>query len=237
VDLKLRFIRNEDSFSLLGATKATKIKVNDLTLDVRRITYDPALADALENKMSSTPAVYPITSGKIKTHIITSGRQTERVSQIFRGKLPKQIIIGFVDSGGPDGNINRNPFKFANFGINHFQAYVNGEPILAQSFKPDFANDSYMRLYRHALDNLGCYESKNPLDITYEELKENSCFFAYDMSPDLCNLYHQHGTQSGVFDFEVSFTTATTHNITAIIYGSFHEVVMIDKNRGVTIVE
>jgi hypothetical protein len=94
-----------------------------------------------------------------------------------------------------------------------------------------------MREYRWFLDNLGCYESKNPLDVTYEEFKTNSCFFVYDMSPELCNLFHQHGHQSGIFDFDVGFDTALTKNITAIIYGSFHEVIMIDKSRNVTVVE
>jgi hypothetical protein len=40
-----------------------------------------------------------------------------------------------------------------------------------------------------------------------------------------------------MFDFDVGFKTALANNITAIIYGSFHEVVMIDKNRNVTLVE
>jgi hypothetical protein len=237
VEMRLKFIRSDDSFSLLGATKAVKIKVNELSLDVRKITLDPQLTDSIERELSNTPAIYNITSGKIKTHIITTGRQSERVSQIFRGKLPRQIIIGFVDSGGSDGNINRNPFKFANFGINSFQGYINGEPITPQPFKPKFSTDSYVKEYRWFLDNLGCYESKNPLDVTYEEFKSNSCFFVYDMSPEWCNLFHQHGNQSGVFDFDVGFETALTKNITAIIYGSFHEVVMIDKSRNVTIVE
>ena len=94
-----------------------------------------------------------------------------------------------------------------------------------------------MSEYRWMLDNMGCYESKNPLDISYKEFGTNSTFFAYDLSPELCNLYHQHGNQTGVFDFDVGFKTALTNNVTAIIYGSFHEVVMIDKNRNVTIVE
>jgi hypothetical protein len=239
VELKLRFIRHEDSFSLLGATKLAKIKVKKLTLSVRRLSADPQLTDGIEQKLSSNPAIYPVTNSKIKTYIISQGRQTERVSQIFRGKLPRQIIIGFVDSKGVDGDVAKNPFIFNHFGINYFQAYINGEPIKPHAFKPDFSNDvdSYMELYRWFLDNMGCYESKSPLDVNYTEFKNNSCFFAYDLSPELCNLYHQHGNQSGVFDFDVGFKAALDQNVTAIIYGSFHEVVMIDKNRNVTIVE
>jgi hypothetical protein len=237
VELKLRFIRNEDSFSLLGAEKQAKIKINNLKLSVRRISTDPQITDAIEQKLSSTPAIYPVTNSKIKTYIISSGRQSERISQIFRGKLPRQIIIGFVDSRGVDGNITKNPFKFENFGINYFQAYINGEPIRPQAFQPDFENSNYVTEYRWMLDNLGCYDSKNPLDVSYKEFGTNSTFFAYDLSPELCNLYHQHGNQSGVFDFDVGFKTALASNITAIIYGSFHEVVMIDKNRNVTVVE
>ena len=103
--------------------------------------------------------------------------------------------------------------------------------------EPSLSSTTYMSEYRWMLDNMGCYESKNPLDVTYKEFGENSTFFAFDLSPELCNLYHQHGNQSGVFDFDVSFKTPLTNNVTAIIYGSFHEVVMIDKNRNVTVVE
>jgi hypothetical protein len=237
IELKLRFIKNEDSFVLLGAEKLGKIKVNNLKLSVRRISIDPSLTDGIEQKLQTTPAIYPVTNSQIKTYIISSGRQTERVSQIFRGKLPRNIIIGFVDSRGVDSNITKNPYKFENFNINYFQAYINGEPIRPQAFQPDFENKSYMTEYRWFLDNLGCYDSKNPIDITYQEFGTNSCFFAYDLSPELCNLYHQHGNQTGMFDFDVGFKTALANNITAIIYGSFHEVVMIDKNRNVTLVE
>jgi hypothetical protein len=237
VELKLRFIRNEDSFSLIGTDKQAKIKVSKLRLSVRRISVDPHLTDAIEQKLASNPAIYPVTNSKIKTYTISSGRATERVSQIFRGKLPRQVIIGFVDSKGVDGNITKNPFKFEHFDLNYFQAYINGEPIKPQAFQPDFTAGSYMSEYRWLLDNMGCYESKNPLDITYQEFGGNSTFFAYDLSPELCNLYHQHGNQTGVFDFDVGFKTALTSNVTAIIYGSFHEVIMIDKNRNVTIVD
>jgi hypothetical protein len=237
IELKLRFIRNEDSFSLIGAEKQVKIKVNKLNLTIRRITVDPSLADRIEHKLSTTPAIYPVTKSQIKTYIISQGRQTERVSQTFRGKLPRNIIIGFVDSRGFDGNIAKNPYKFENFGLNYVQAYINGEPIRPQALQPDFENKSYMTEYRWLLDNLGCYESKNALDITYKEFGTNSFFLAYDLSPELCNLYHQHGNQSGVFDFDVGFKEALTANVTAIIYGSFHDVVMVDKNRNVTIVE
>ena len=72
----------------------------------------------------------------------------------------------------------------------------------------DFENKSYMTEYGWFLDNLGCYDSKNPIDITYQEFGTNSCFFAYDLSPELCNLYHQHGNQTGMFDFDVGFKTA-----------------------------
>ena len=143
-ELKLRFIRNEDSFSLLGAEKQAKIKINNLRLSIRRISLDPQITDGIEEKLSSTPAIYPITNSKIKTYIISSGRQTERVSQIFRGKLPKQIVIGFVDSRGVDGNITKNPFKFEHFDLNYFQAYINGEPIKPQAFQPDFTEGLYM---------------------------------------------------------------------------------------------
>jgi hypothetical protein len=112
VELKLRLVRNDDTFSLLGTTLQTKIKIHKLHLTIRRIKLESAVSVGFEKTLLTKPAVYPIANSKIKTYTIQSGIQSERISQIFRGILPRQIIIGFVNSKAADGNIDANPFVF-----------------------------------------------------------------------------------------------------------------------------
>lgn len=236
VELKLRFVRNDDTFSLLGTTLSTKIKIHKLHLTIRRVKLDPIVAAGFEKTLQTQPATYPIANSKIKTYTISSGIQSERISQIFRGNLPRQIIIGFVDSKGADGNISGNPFKFEHFNNNYFNCYINGEPIIPRAFQPDPTNTNFWREYRWFLDNTACILSNQTHGITYDEFTTNSFFYVLDLSPDLCNSFHIHQPITGTFDMHVAFKAALTKNITAVIYATFDEKVIID-NSGEVIVE
>ena len=235
VELKLRLVRNDDSFSLLGTTLTTKIKIHKLHLTVRRIKLDPIIAASFEKTLQTQPAIYPIANSKIKTYTVSAGLQSERISQIFRGPLPRQVIIGFVDSKGADGNINANPFTFEHFTNNYFNCFINGEPIVPRAFQPDPTNNNFWREYRWFLDNTACLLSNQTHNITYEEFVSNSFFYVFDLSPDLCNSFHIHQPMSGTFDMQLGFKTALTKNLTAIIYATFDEKITIDKNGEVLI--
>ena len=65
-DLHLKFIRNDDTFSLLGP-KAIKytIKVLSLKLLVRKVKVEPSVHQAIESQLASTPAIYNITRSNI----------------------------------------------------------------------------------------------------------------------------------------------------------------------------
>ena len=235
VDLKLRFIRNDDSFSLLGSSLVAKIKIHKLHLTLRRIKLDPIISAGIEKTLQQTPAIYPIANSKIKTYTLQSGIQSERLAQVFRGQLPRQIIIGFVDSKGVDGNINANPFVFEHFNNNYMNCFINGEPIVPTAFQPNPETKNFMREYRWFLDNTACTLSNPTHNITYKEFIHNSYFFVFDLSPDLCNSYHVHEQISGTFDVHVGFKSPLSKNITCIIYATFDEKIVIDKDGDVTV--
>lgn len=235
-DIKLKFIRSDDSFSLLAATVLAKIKFNKLELKVRRITLDPSVANAIETKLSHTPAVYPIVSSKIKQFLINSGVQNQVLSQVIRGKIPRSFLVGLVASKAFDGHVSKNPFKFEHFGTNYLNAFLNGEPIVPTVFQPDFSDTSTqsVKLYRWFLDNIGLQQNVSN-GITFEEFKTNSTFFAFDLSPDLCNNIYLHGIENGTIDLHLGFSAALTENVTCIVFASFDEIITIDKNRNVLI--
>ncbi len=233
--LKFKFVRSDDTFSLISDTLKAKIKVNDLKMSVRRITIDPGISAAIENRLEKEPAVYPVVQSKIKTVLINSGIQTINISQIIRGPLPRSIIIGFVSSKASDGHINQNPYCFKNFDLNYFNPYLNGEPIITTPFRPDYSKGDCVREYQWFLANTGCKESYSN-DISLEDFKANSCFYSLDLTADLCNNFYLHPTESGTFDMHIGFKANLTENLTCIIYSSYNEFILIDKNRNVTVV-
>jgi hypothetical protein len=234
--VKLRFIRNEDKFSLLCSTLKAKIKIHKLRLTVRRVTIDPSISSAVEQKLrQGDVCLYPVASSKIKTHLINKGHTNEIISQVFSGKLPRTIIIGFVKDKSYHGSVDTNPFVFENFGLNYLNLLVDGEPINSSPFQPDYEGNDAIREYRWLFDNIGLYHVRTN-GLTYEEFKSNSNFYAYDLTPDLCNSFDMHGNQNSTLDLHIGFKTALAENVNCVVFATFNEVVTIDADRKVNIV-
>ena len=235
-EIKLKFIRNSDTFSLLGDTLQAKIKFHELKLMIRRVTVEPTIASKIEDAINKTPAIYPITQSKIKTFLIPKDVRQERISNIFRGVLPRSIIVGFVTTDAANGAINANPFKFEHFKLNHFQMYINGDPLLTEAFQPDFANLKFFREYRWFMDNLGWAHDKESNGVTMEEFKTNTFFLPFDLSPDLSNGATLSQLKEGSLDVLVSFNENLAQNVQMIVFATFNELLLIDKDRNVTLV-
>ena len=235
-EIKLKFIRNSDTFSLLGDTLQAKIKFHELKLMIRRVTVEPTIASKIEDAINKTPAIYPITQSKIKTFLIPKDVRQERISNIFRGVLPRSIIVGFVTTDAANGTINANPFKFEHFKLNHFQMYINGDPLLTEAFQPDFANSKFFREYRWFMDNLGWAHDKESNGVTMAEFKTNTFFLPFDLSPDLSNGATLSQLKEGSLDVLVSFNENLAQNVQMIVFATFNELLLIDKDRNVTLV-
>lgn len=235
-EIKLKFIRNSDEFSLLGDTLQSKIKIHELKLLIRRVTVEPTIASKIEDAINKTPAIYPITQSKIKTFMIPKDVRQERISNIFRGVLPRSVIIGFVSTDAANGAINANPFKFENFNLNHFQIYINGDPHLTEAFQPNFKQLNFYREYRWFMDNLGWAHDKDSNGVTLEEFKTNTFFLPFDLSPDLSNGATLSQLKEGSLDVLVSFEENLPKNIQMIVFATFNELLLVDKDRNVTLV-
>lgn len=233
--IKLKFIRNDDTFSLLGATAGPKIKIHNLYLNLRRVTLDQKLHERNEKQLETTPAYYNITQSKIKTYVINSGTQSLTIPNIFRGNLPRSLMFGFVDARGFNGTISVNPFKFENFKLKYVNLKKNSEPVVGTVFQPNFSSGNYIREYRFFMDNIGIAHDNGTNSISPEEWAKNSNLWVYDLTPDLCNSFHLHKTETGNIDLDIAFEDATTKNIQMIVYASFNEAVLIDFERNVTI--
>ena len=107
---------------------------------------------------------------------------------------------------------------------------MNGAPVPARVFQPDFANGKCVREYRHLCDNIGIYHENESNMITFDSFKSNLAFFCYDLSPDQCNSYHHHIDQTGFVNLDLQFKEALAQNITVIVFATFNETVKIDAS-------
>ena len=232
VELKLKLIRNEDKFSLLSANGGFKIKFKTLQLKVRRITLAPEIANAIENNLSKEPAKYPIALSKIKTFAINSGNSSVHVSQIINGKLPRSFFFGFVATEAFDGKIDRNPFMFKHYDISQLNVYINGEPIHPIALQPKWENFGCLPEYTRFLDNIGMHQTHTN-GISLNDFKSNTCLFCYDLSPDLCNSFYKHPIERGIVDIAATFSKPLPCNVYLVLFSTYDELVLIDKDRSV----
>ena len=228
--LKLKFLRNDDKFCLLSATDTWKMKINSLKLYTRKITVSQSIIEQHQTLLKASPCIYPLAQSKIKTFVINQGISSTTIANIIRGKLPRSIIICMVKSDAFNGSFETNPWLFQPFGVKYFGLKVNGMPIPSSALQPDFEKGNSMREYRHFLDNIGVQHDNESNMITPEKFARNSCFFAYDLTPDLCHSFHSHTPNSGYIDLDLQFGQPLAQNITLIAYASFNEYLTIDYN-------
>ena len=236
VELKLKLNRADDNFALIQAAAGTAhIKFHKLLMHVRKVTLDPKITTAIETKLSNTPAIYPVTASKIRTHMLPAGSSNYTVNQIVRGKLPRSFMFCIMESDRFDGGFKENSFYFNNNNCNSIQVLINGDVIHAAPMTPDWTDNIYLKEYRWFLDNIGLHQNYSN-GITADEFKTNSCFYCYDLSPDLCNGFYKHGLEQGVIDLRLGFKAALAKNHTLLFFASFEEAVLIDKDRQITVV-
>lgn len=242
VELKLKLIRNADNFSLLGASSLHdkyQIEVSNLRLSVRRVKIDPIVMAKQEIELKTKMAMYDITQSKIKTFMVQANTTTINFPSIIQGNLPQGIIFGFVTDAGFNGKIEGNPFCFSNHNVNSFNLKINGVPVVPTPFTPSYVTKklNYAREYRWLMDNTGIQHENETNSISRKEFLSNSNFYAYDLTPDLCNGFHKHETKTGNMELAISFEEQPPNNLYLIAYASFPSAIAIDHLRNVTVLE
>jgi len=178
----IKFIRNDDNYSLMSATSIAKIAIKDLKLTIRKVKISEDEQRKCEMTLQKEPAIYPITQSKIKTFLISSGIKTTNITNILNGILPQQIIIGFLSHTSFNGNVNSNPFFFRHFNLNYLNLKINGKPVHPKPLQPDYSAGDYLREYRLLFQNTGAHHGNFCLDIKPEDFVNNCNFYPFDFT-------------------------------------------------------
>ena len=141
IHMKLKFIRNNDSFVILSndAANKYKIKLLDLYVEFRKLVVDePILRRELQLFDSGKPYLVHFTQGKLMVNTIPKARMSYYQPDLITGVLPKQIIIGFVKHGAYNGSYGTNPYIFENLKIRSLVFNVNGVNSPPDEYEPDY---------------------------------------------------------------------------------------------------
>ena len=112
VKVKVRLVRNKDSFFLMSgeANPSYKVKLISAVLLVRKVQLSPSVFLAHAKALECGLAKYPIKRVVRKTYTISAGNLDGNHEQLFTDQLPSRLIIGCVDNDALNGNCIKNPF-------------------------------------------------------------------------------------------------------------------------------
>ena len=236
VGMKLKLTRSNDSFSILSKTNTDLyVKIHSLNLYVYRMQVNEHIRKLHDNMFSKKNALFPITKSVCKKYTIPSGLSSANQPNIVHGKLPRQIVIGFVKADALNGSYSLNPFHFDHFDCSFVALRVNGLQIPAKGYRPDFTNNIVRRELRALYDNIGVNTAGDDsgCNINVDDFVGGFTLFCFDLTPDRCNGFHFHESRTGTIDLEILFNKPLNEAITVLCYTAGETVVAITKERNI----
>ena len=233
-DLKIRLYRAPKWFGLtVGGENPTndtyKVKLTDLKLEMRKILPFGFVQANFLAALKRKPQLLPYPSTRIRTYVVPDNVTSQTFSNIVNGRMPRNIIIGFLNTQAYTGSVQKNPFNFHHFNVNNLSLRINGQSYPSTAFTPDFENGLCMREYRHTIDSIGVSHDNSSVGYTFEQFKGGKTFWCFDLSPDNCNGFHHHQSAYGTVDLDVSFKEALQNPMQTIVYCSYTGGILINE--------
>lgn len=240
-ELTLIFERSPDDFCLLKPTTNTetlKLKIHDMKVFLNYITLHPEVRHEHIKSMTGEQkklALYPYQKTEIFTRQFGTGCTKLNIENCLEGVLPKTVIVGLLETNAFDGDYKSNPFNFQHFDVSNVHLRINNKSVPAERYSPDYTKKNYAREYKSMLNNLGVVNDVGSI-ITYKGFMGGYCFYAFDLSPDKCNGFHQHAPIAGKIDVRIELGKANTKGITVMVISTHDKMASFDENLNVSIV-
>lgn len=237
VDIRLRFNRAKPAFHLMAHAGSTgKISILSMLLWVRKVKPTATVLNAINERLNSETAKFPLRRVEVKTFTIPQGTQSKITDHLFQGQMPKRIVLGFVENAAFNGDLTKNPFNFKNANVKKLDVSINGETITTRPFEPDFANDLYLRSYLSLYQALGKFGEDWAPDISFEEYKDGYTLWCVDFTKDQeAQLDKFHLIETGNLRIEVQFSQNTATTLNCLVYAEFDNLLEINKQREVSV--
>lgn len=236
VDMKFKFIKQKDAFIVLAfESKVYEVHILDLKLYYNRVELNPTIKMAIEQAFMKEVARYPVCMSKFRMDTITAGVNRHYTPTLFRGKIPYQIILGFVSNDATSGTQTTNPYYFGSHNVSYVNLTINGQCVTGVPFEPRWSDKNWMHVFMSLMNNIGIGHDNADVGISIDNFKDGNVFYAIDLTPNNNAGFLVHPQEeSGNIDLEIKFSNNTTESLSVISLAFSHEEVIIDKDRNVS---
>lgn len=192
VDLKIKLYRTSNNFCLVtGDDSEYKVKIEDIYILVKKIRVNPAVIYGHSQILQKQNALYPYKKIDVKSVSIPTGSTSYTWDNMFQGKRPNKVIIGFVKSKAVSGDYKANPFNFENCLIQQIAVFCDGLSVGGNPLKLDFnqtdGGTSITRAYTNLLLSQGKWRTDEGNLLNREHFKNGSTLFSFELEPDFAH--------------------------------------------------
>ena len=211
-----------------------KLKIMEVRLYMACLELNDSALIAMSQMLETDNVRWPINKIEMKTITIAGGHQTVQRDNVFSGKLPKRITLGFVSEAAMAGSYILNPFNFQHFGLNYLALNVNGEMVPSIPYTPNFAaGGGYIRDYMFGLhDGLRKVFSDGAVNITYDEFKAGYMIYVFDLSQNKSTDLNPQ--VNGNIRIEAKFSAALAAPVQIIILAEYDALIELSKTEVIT---
>ena len=152
VNVRLVLSRSRPAFLLMdfNGKSSYHVRIEEAILEVRKVKVAASEQLRLEKVLTTSGAKYPLAHVVTRHFTLAAGASTADVDALFSGQIPTKLIIGLVNNEAFVGSWTKSPFNFAHMDLNQACLVVDGRPLPAQPWQPDFTQGLYAETY-HAL--------------------------------------------------------------------------------------
>jgi hypothetical protein len=234
VDINIKLVRTQPTFALLKAAAVNaKIIIEDAELIIRKVRVAPSVINGHESGLTKRNVIYPLNRCQVISHTIPAGSLQYTKDNLFRGQMPKLVIFGLVLNTAFSGSYTENPFNFQHFGLNQIALSREGESFPHAPFKPDFAHMLCMREYMAMYQAMELYNKDDEFGMTFNEWRQGSTLFAFNLAPDMCLSGHAQPMREGNLRLELGFANETAALINLVVWAIFDSKIEITRTRDI----
>uniref|UniRef100_A0A1I8JJM3 Chromo domain-containing protein n=1 Tax=Macrostomum lignano TaxID=282301 RepID=A0A1I8JJM3_9PLAT len=133
------------------------------------------------------------------------GIQSKNIEGFTHGKLPKFVMLVFVNHRAFNGHHHSSPFEFQSFNLSQLALKKGGEAMCHAAFAPE--NNSFVREYLHYLKSCQSASPTNSVPwVPYQLFSNGNTAFAFDLTPEGAALWY--GQKEGNLRLEIRFRQA-----------------------------
>ena len=152
----------------------------------RKVRLNPAVSYGQAKMLEKKNALYPYTKKEVRVQTIPTGSSSFNWENMFQGKKPERVIVGFVKSKALNGDYTTYPFNFEHCNITQIALYNDGLPVGGNPIKINFSKTSITvkRTYTNLLQSLGKWRQDNFFAMDEAHFKSGSTLFAFQSEPN-----------------------------------------------------